>query len=237
VIHHAAQQIVECGGWDYEPPRFLVHDRDNCYGTSFDRRLRRLGIAQARTPFRSPRANAIAERWVRSVRTECLDHVFIQSVASAEGLGRVCRLFQQVAPASFDWTKCALRAEDTCVASKRPSWKDHRNTDGGALLRNLTSGKISRLDFPFPIEHAEFSPDGSRVLTRSQNRSVPAVCNLQLWNSDTGSKVAEICLMGERLPDARFGSDGAWIETHTASGAQIWDGHDGRHKAEFPDQT
>jgi transposase InsO family protein len=72
-----AQQIVECCGWDYEPPRFLVHDRDNCYGSSFDRRVRRLGIAQARTPFRSPRANAIAERWVRSVRTECLDHVFI----------------------------------------------------------------------------------------------------------------------------------------------------------------
>jgi hypothetical protein len=72
-----AQQIVECCGWDYEPPRFLVHDRDNCYGTSFDRRVRRLGIAQARTPFSSPRANAIAECWVRSVRTECLDHVFI----------------------------------------------------------------------------------------------------------------------------------------------------------------
>jgi transposase InsO family protein len=72
-----APQIVECCGWDYEPPRFLVHDRDSCYGTSFDRRVRRLGIAQARTPFRSPRANGIAERRVRSVRSECLDHVFI----------------------------------------------------------------------------------------------------------------------------------------------------------------
>jgi putative transposase len=73
-----AQQIVECCGWDYEPPRFLVHDRDNCCGTSFfNRRVRRLSIAQARTPFRSPRANAIADRWVRSVRSECLDHLFI----------------------------------------------------------------------------------------------------------------------------------------------------------------
>ena len=35
-----------------------------CYGTSFDRRVRNLGIVQVRTPFRSPRANAIAERWV-----------------------------------------------------------------------------------------------------------------------------------------------------------------------------
>src|SRR5262249_39930208 len=72
-----AQQIVECCSWDRVPPRFLVHDRDSCYGTSFDRRVRNLGITQVRTPFRSPRANAIAERWVRSVRTECLDHVFI----------------------------------------------------------------------------------------------------------------------------------------------------------------
>jgi putative transposase len=28
-----AQQIVECCGWDCEAPRFLVHDRDSCYGT------------------------------------------------------------------------------------------------------------------------------------------------------------------------------------------------------------
>jgi len=72
-----AQQIVECCAWDRKPPSYLIHDRDSIYGTSFDRRVSNLGIAQARTPFRSPRANAIAERWVRSVRTECLDHVLI----------------------------------------------------------------------------------------------------------------------------------------------------------------
>lgn len=50
------------------PPRFLVHDGDNCYGPTFDRRLRNLGITQVRTPFRSPRVNAIAKRWVKLVR-------------------------------------------------------------------------------------------------------------------------------------------------------------------------
>jgi transposase InsO family protein len=69
--------IVECCGWDREPPRFLIHDRDARYDAFFDQRVRSLGITQIRTPFRSPQANAIAERWVRSLRGECLDHVFI----------------------------------------------------------------------------------------------------------------------------------------------------------------
>ena len=42
----AAQQIVECCGWDREPPRFLIHDRDSRYGALFDRRLQSLGITQ-----------------------------------------------------------------------------------------------------------------------------------------------------------------------------------------------
>ena len=74
-----AQQIVERCGWDREPPRFLIHDRDSRYGKVFDRRLNNLGIRQIRTPFGSPRANAIAERWVRSARIECLDLMFILS--------------------------------------------------------------------------------------------------------------------------------------------------------------
>jgi len=73
----ASRQIVEVCGWDRSPPRYLIHDRDSRYGAMFDLRVLGLGITQIRTPFRSPQANAIAERWVRSVRTECLDHMFI----------------------------------------------------------------------------------------------------------------------------------------------------------------
>src|SRR6201997_5431999 len=70
-----AQQIVECCAWDRWPPRFLIHDRDSHYGATSERLLRQL----MRTPFRVPRANAISERWVKSVRTEYLDHLFIFS--------------------------------------------------------------------------------------------------------------------------------------------------------------
>jgi putative transposase len=77
-----AQQIVECCAWDRAPPRFLIHDRDCSYGASFDRRMRHLGVGQVRTPFRSPRANAIAQRWVRSARSECLDHISVFSEAN-----------------------------------------------------------------------------------------------------------------------------------------------------------
>jgi transposase InsO family protein len=57
--------------------QFLIHDRDGRYGVRFDCRMHHLGIKQMRTPFRTPRANSIAERWVKSARTECLDHLFV----------------------------------------------------------------------------------------------------------------------------------------------------------------
>ena len=50
---------------------------DGRFGIEFERRVRRLGVKQIRTPVRAPRANALAERWIRSARTECLDHVVI----------------------------------------------------------------------------------------------------------------------------------------------------------------
>jgi transposase InsO family protein len=72
-----AQQVVDTCGWDRDPPRYLLRDRDSRSGEVFDRRVRGLGVRQLRTPVKAPRANALAERWVRSARTECRDHLFI----------------------------------------------------------------------------------------------------------------------------------------------------------------
>jgi putative transposase len=57
--------------------RFLLHDRDAKFSGPFDEIVRGEGLRVIKTPVRAPQANAIAERWVRSVPNECLDHVLV----------------------------------------------------------------------------------------------------------------------------------------------------------------
>ena len=70
------RQLIEATPWGNKP-RHLLHDHDAVYGRDFRQRARRFGIDSIATPVRAPRANAIAERVIGTLRRECLDHLII----------------------------------------------------------------------------------------------------------------------------------------------------------------
>jgi putative transposase len=69
-----AQQLREATPFDVHP-RFLIRDNDSKYSMEFARAASRIEVL--RTPIRAPKANAICERFLGSVRRECLDHILI----------------------------------------------------------------------------------------------------------------------------------------------------------------
>ncbi|HEY7413897.1 MAG TPA: integrase core domain-containing protein [Ktedonobacteraceae bacterium] len=71
-----AQQLREASPFG-EAPRFLICDHDSKFGPLFARVANGTGIKLLRTPIRAPRANACCERFLGSVRRECLVHLLI----------------------------------------------------------------------------------------------------------------------------------------------------------------
>ena len=70
------RQLIEATPWGTKP-RHLLRDRDAVYGREFRQRARRIGIDAVATPIHAPKANAIAERVIGTLRRECLDHVIV----------------------------------------------------------------------------------------------------------------------------------------------------------------
>ncbi len=78
-----AQQLREATPFG-EKPRFLIRDNDDKFGPSFERVATTTGIEVLKTPYRAPKADvpkvrAICERFIGSLRRECLDHFLILS--------------------------------------------------------------------------------------------------------------------------------------------------------------
>jgi transposase InsO family protein len=94
LVEHATRRVIQVGvtrspsdAWvaqhlrnatpNGEGPRFLIRDRDAKFGVLFERVAAGIGIRVIRTPVQAPRANALCERFLGSVRRECLDHHLI----------------------------------------------------------------------------------------------------------------------------------------------------------------
>jgi putative transposase len=71
-----AQQLREATPYG-QAPKYLIRDNDSKFGSCFTRVATTSAIEILKTPYHAPRANAICERFLRSVRQECLDHLLI----------------------------------------------------------------------------------------------------------------------------------------------------------------
>lgn len=76
-----ARQVAEAFPWD-SAPGYLLHDRDCIYGAAFQQRVAEIGIREVLTAPRCPWQNAYAERFIGSLRRECLDHIIIFNESS-----------------------------------------------------------------------------------------------------------------------------------------------------------
>ena len=76
VTQQARNLLMDLGD-QAEQFRFLIRDRDAKFTATFDAVFTGADIRIIRSPARAPRANAIAERWIGTLRRECLDNILI----------------------------------------------------------------------------------------------------------------------------------------------------------------
>jgi putative transposase len=111
--------------------RFLTQDRDSKFTASFNEVFRSDGITVIHTPARAPQANASAERFIRTVRTECLDWLLIVGCRQLE---RVLRTYIQHYNRERPHRGLALQPPETPQLKPPPGGDVHRRDRLGGLL-------------------------------------------------------------------------------------------------------
>jgi putative transposase len=116
----------------FERMRFLIHDRDSKFAAAFDEVFHSEGIQVIHTPIRAPQANAYAERFVRTVRAECLDWLLILGRRHLES---VLRIYTAHYNRERPHRGLALLSPDSTNADPPPSGEEIKRRDrlGGLI--------------------------------------------------------------------------------------------------------
>ncbi len=118
-----AQQLREATPWG-KGPKYLLHDRDSKYASHFSAVAAGSGIKELKTPYRAPRANGICERFMGSLRRECLDHTLIlhgkHLTTGGQGIYQLTSIrndpIRELVNASLTSTNSLM---------SNPTWEDH----------------------------------------------------------------------------------------------------------------
>ena len=149
--------------------RFLIRDRDSKFTAAFDAVFTGADIRIIRTPIRAPRANAIAERFIGTLRRECLDHLLITGPRHLDACCASMSALQRAPPAPITASTPARgrhsatlrrrssgRYDETgSVASSTSTCRSHDVTGFSAptgfkasLVRGLAAPHTGQLDKP-----------------------------------------------------------------------------------------
>jgi putative transposase len=114
-----------------ERMRFLIHDRDSKFTAAFDEVFRSEGIKVIHTPVHAPQANAYVERFVRTVRNECLDWLLI---LGRRHLEHVLRIYVQHYNRERPHRGLALTQPEPPEIKPSPGGDVHRRDRLGGLV-------------------------------------------------------------------------------------------------------
>src|SRR5262249_28432043 len=135
--------------------RYLLHDRDSKYCASFREVIEAGGVKPLALPPRSPNLNAYAERWIRSVREECLTKLILL------GEGSLRLALKHYETHYHEERKSPRQRQPTAVSvtSSSSPWRTEQDTMSGSAGRSAeilcAAGGMSR-ESEHPIQTAGF---------------------------------------------------------------------------------
>jgi transposase InsO family protein len=132
--HWVAQQLREVTPWD-QKPKYLIRDRDGKFGHHFAAVAS--GIEILKTPARTPQANAFCERFIGSLRRECLDHMLI---LQCKQLRRIVQEYIAYFNTSRPHQGLDQQIPD-CVANGSP-WPVSQPAPGGKIISTSVLGGL-----------------------------------------------------------------------------------------------